>query len=149
MAQSHIKHTAHLINLRDILVIFLGALNLCCRQFVCRICKPCCGSVPCLEPWGLWGLHPAYCGLWGVVTQVFCRYENMTVIHKASRQDIPLSRDISEGCSSRVRDSSLQLSLRNIWTGLSGMRCNCWGFHVHWTQWCLWMPPSPVRSVIP
>lgn len=38
MAQSHIKHTAHLINLRDILCFFffLGELNLCCRQFVCK-----------------------------------------------------------------------------------------------------------------
>lgn len=44
MAQRHIKHTAHLINLQDIVGVFLGELYLCCRQFLSKICKPYCGT---------------------------------------------------------------------------------------------------------
>lgn len=151
MAQSHIKHTTHLINLQDILAVFLDELNLCCRQFVCKFVCHAVAMCPAWthhQLWGLRGLHPAYCGLWAMVTEVFCWYENMTVIHKASQQDIPLSGDISEGCSSRMRGSSLQLSLRSVGTTLSGTWCSCWDFHVHWTRWSLWISPSPIHSLI-
>lgn len=58
MVQSHIKHTAHLINLWDILAVFLSELNLCCRQFVCKFV---CHAVGVCPAWsqnqlsGLWG----------------------------------------------------------------------------------------------